>query len=296
MKNIVAVHRSLYKKQMRSLSVAIVMASCLGLSTLVTSCEYQEIVDFPYPDALIYLPTAAEGNKTNGVYVVEESASTKWVSPTPGQPLRYDVNKNEKQFIVPLGVYRSGFGDRISGRFDVDITVNTDTIAKLINAGTLVDVELLPVNALSVPQSVLLQGGKNDAPFDLLVDLDFLKANDTIRYATGITIANSAGGVNPALSTAIIVIDAKVTVPVAAFLPQLDGSTTDTYNFDNSSLYWDFFSGEKPFSWNFGDGSSVSNDISPKHKYASPGKYTVTLSVKGISGDVATASQEITVE
>ncbi|GAB4408904.1 MAG: hypothetical protein OHK0039_12280 [Bacteroidia bacterium] len=42
--------------------------------------------------------------------------------------------------------------------------------------------------------------------------------------------------------------------------------------------------------WDFGDGSAISNEISPFHIYTAPGQYRVSLSVTGIGGCTATDS------
>lgn len=91
-------------------------------------------------------------------------------------------------------------------------------------------------------------------------------------------------------------IDTKITIPVATFTTQLDGSSFDTFVFTNSSLYWDFFSGEEPFSWDFGDGSAISHEINPKHQYGAVGDYNVTLTVRGITGETVTVTNTVSVK
>lgn len=48
-----------------------------------------------------------------------------------------------------------------------------------------------------------------------------------------------------------------------------------TVNFNNLSV------NGNSFTWNFGDGSPVSNDFNPSHTYTNPGQYTVTLDIDG---------------
>lgn len=48
-----------------------------------------------------------------------------------------------------------------------------------------------------------------------------------------------------------------------------------TVNFNNMSV------NGTTFTWNFGDGSPVSNDLSPSHTYTANGTYTVTLDIDG---------------
>jgi hypothetical protein len=276
----------------------------------LASCEYDEIADAPYPDSLIYLPATVDGSiARGGIYTINEGASTKWVSPTPGQALKYSVNKANNQFIVPLSVYRSGFEDRISGSVNVHIAVNTDTIANLIASGVLLNtlstagyanpgVALLPGDKLKVTESIRLEAGKNNASFQLVVDLDFLKTNAPAKklYVLAITISSPDGKINPLLSTAIVVIDPIVTIPVAEFSFQLTGSSSNEITFNNNSRFWDFFSGEEAFSWDFGDGTAITHDIHPLHTYVLPGEYTIILEVKGITGEAVSAAKNIKIE
>jgi PKD repeat protein len=282
---------------------------CLLFISL-NSCEYDEIANAPYPDSLIYLPAAVEGSVARGgIYTVNEGASTKWVSPTPGQPLKYAVNKTNNEFIVPLSVYRSGFEAGISGNISVNIAVNTDTVANLNASGRLLSalseagytnpkVEFLSVDKLKIPGSVQIEKGKNNASFQLILDLNFLKTNAPAKklYILAITISSADGEVNPLLNTAIIAIDPIVTVPVAEFSSQLSGSSSNEISFDNTSRFWDFFSNEEVFSWNFGDATAIVHDIHPVHTYAAPGEYAVILEMKGIAGDTASATKNIKIE
>ena len=87
-----------------------------------TSCQYDEIVDIPYPESLVYLPIAVNGSiSPDGIYTIEEGASTAWVSPTPGQPMKYTVRNADNAFVIPLGIYRSGTGKTIKGSVNVSI-------------------------------------------------------------------------------------------------------------------------------------------------------------------------------
>lgn len=124
----------------------------------------------------------------------------------------------------------------------------------------------------------------------------FLRKDAPKKYAMGIVISDENNRVNKQLNTGIILIDTKITIPVATFTTQLDGSSFDTFVFTNSSLYWDFFSGEEPFSWDFGDGSAISHEINPKHQYGAVGDYNVTLTVRGITGETVTVTNTVSVK
>ena len=104
-----------------------------------TSCQYDEIVDIPYPESLVYLPIAVNGSiSPDGIYTIEEGASTAWVSPTPGQPMKYTVRNADNAFVIPLGIYRSGTGKTIKGSVNVSVMLNTDTVQTLIDNGATV--------------------------------------------------------------------------------------------------------------------------------------------------------------
>ena len=112
-----------------------------------TSCQYDEIVDIPYPESLVYLPIAVNGSiSPDGIYTIEEGASTAWVSPTPGQPMKYTVRNADNAFVIPLGIYRSGTGKTIKGSVNVSVMLNTDTVQTLIDNGVLTDVKFCLLN------------------------------------------------------------------------------------------------------------------------------------------------------
>jgi len=268
-----------------------------GLILINTSCKYDEIVDTIYPDSVIYLPITVNGSiATNGIYTINEGASAAWVSPTPGQPLKYNVNKASNEFIIPLGVYRSGTENKITKEITVDLALNQDTVLALINLGKLTGVSALPADKLQLPNTIVIQPGKNNSMFNLVLDLNFLRTDAPKKYAFAVTISSASDSVNSTLNTAIVVIDTQITIPKAQFTTKLTGSSIDTYTFTNSSLYWDLFSGEEAFSWNFGDGSPVSNETNPEHKFNASGQYSVTLTVKGIAGETTSVTNITTVQ
>ncbi|WP_038031222.1 PKD domain-containing protein [Thermonema rossianum] len=89
----------------------------------------------------------------------------------------------------------------------------------------------------------------------------------------------------------------------------------DNLNIDNNSIVADFsFSGQclgattvftnnsagnfaniSQWTWDFGDGSPVSNAESPVHTYASAGNYTVTLTAQALNGCVTTAVKTVSI-
>jgi PKD repeat protein len=82
------------------------------------------------------------------------------------------------------------------------------------------------------------------------------------------------------------VITQTVTVtpsPAAAFTvaPVCLGAQT---SFMNATTIDPIYNGALSYTWNFGDGSPVSNDIDPVHTYATSGTFTVTLTVVSDDG------------
>lgn len=77
--------------------------------------------------------------------------------------------------------------------------------------------------------------------------------------------------------------------PVAAFTANLNACLNTPVSFFNNST------GGVSYSWNFGDGSPLSNVFSPSHPYGTPGTYTITLVVTNACGCVDSAQQQINI-
>lgn len=253
--------------------------------TAITSCQYDEIASADYPDELIYLPVAV-----NGIYVIDNLATPTLADPTSGNTYRFTVNPDANEFNVPLAVYRSGIEGKKS--ISVDIAVNTDTITKLIaaEAAGFENTELLPADKYSLTSSVKIDGGSDVGSFNLIIDLDFLKANaPNKKYAIGVSVSSPDRKSNPIYSTAIILIDTKFIVPIPEFSFLADNVNNKKIIFMDASKY------TASYAWDFGDGST-SEAQNPVHTYAAAGTYTVNLTTTGVVGDVAvyTATVSIT--
>jgi hypothetical protein len=258
----------------------------LGAALMFTSCEYQKIADDTYPPQLIYMPAAVYGN-----FVINTVALPVGSVPTPGYTYRYLVDTLARQFIVPLGVYRSGINN--DGAFNVNIAVNSDTITKLQNvagklpAGTL----LLPSTDYSVAPSVEMKDGQEIASFDLKINLDLLITNYPGKnYAIGISVSSDSRPVNPKFATTIIVIGTDMMKPTASFNSAVTADVK-VWNFTSTSLM------TVGYRWNYGDGSAADTIKAPVHTYAASGTYTVTLTALGVTRhqNQSIASKVITV-
>ena len=245
----------------------------IAIVFIVGACEFDSpLRDADYPDQLIYLPAAVGGN-----FEISDIARRIGDPPVPGNPYRYVVDLENRQFLVPLGVYRSGI-DNI-GAFSIDIVANNDTINDIITAGDTI-ISLLPQSEYTMVNTVEMRDGEELAKFDLIVDLDFLRENyPTDVYALGVTISSSDRETNPELSTAIIVIHTDIIKPTADFSFSQTGDDPITIKFlNNSNMALSYL-------WDFGDGSEFSEEEAPSHIYSNPGTYTVTLTAIGITGE-----------
>lgn len=237
---------------------------CLWLS----ACEYEELPEANYPEQVIYMPTAR-----NGVFSINS------LPPATG-PYRFTVNLSERELVIPLGILRSGVtggGDRA----DVTIAANTDTVTRLINARTLPATTLLPADKYTLPTLVTLEKGRDSAPFDLRINLDYLRAlpvTPSQQLAVGVTIANTATTVNPLLKTTIIAVDPAILKPTPNFTQRADAASPRRIIFTNTST------NALEYTWNFGDGSPAQTSTAPTYTYAAAGTYTVTLTATGITG------------
>lgn len=259
----------------------------LGCAILLASCEYEtDVRPADYPGQMIYMPAAY-----NGPMVINSISQPLDYHPVEGSPSKYAVDIPNRKFMVPLAVYRSGVNNK--GAFDVDISVHTDTISKLINSGELGDTTLiLPSDKFSLVNKVYMADGDELAEFDLIVDLDFLLDSYPDKvYAIGISIQSTERETNPNLNTTIVVIDTRIMKPTANFDFEVDLEADPTsVTFSNKSQM------AVSYLWDFGDGST-STEKSPTHTYPSSvieNFYTVTLTAVGIAGteDVMTKSTE----
>lgn len=247
----------------------LLFASVLTFSACETGTP---IRDADYPEQVIYLPAAV-----GGWFEINDIDRRIGDPPFPGNPFRYVVDLENRQFIVPLGVYRAGV-DNI-GAFTVDIAANNDTISDIIAAGDTL-ITLLPSGQYTLVNSVNMLNGEELAKFDLVIDLDFLRDNfPTEVFALGVSISSPDRETNPDLSTAIIVIYANIIKPTADFSYGPDGTDPNTIDFLNHSAM------ATGYSWDFGDGAETSDEENPTHTYATSGTYTVILTAIGITGD-----------
>ncbi len=92
--------------------------------------------------------------------------------------------------------------------------------------------------------------------------------------------------------------NAGATVNTSGVAPIADFEADVTNGCDNLVVTFTDLSNNTPVSWewNFGDGSSTSSDTDPVHTYATPGSYTVSLTVTNAFGnDTETMTDYITV-
>lgn len=265
------------------LIIIIVSGIILSLSSCWDDITYR---DTDYPEQLIYMPTAYYNN---GQLIINDINRVRGELPIEGNPYKYVIDLEKREFRVPLAVYRSGINNE--GAFTVDIKVNNDTIAKL-NESREDKLLLISSDKYSLVNSVEVRDGQELAQFDLIVDLAFLKENypDHI-YAIGVEVSSPYRDTNTDLSTTVIIIYTEIIKPTSDFSFSIDSSKRSV-TFNNTSLM------SEKYEWNFGDGSPSSNIESPTHTYSSSGTFNVTLTALGITGDEdkSVISKEIVIE
>lgn len=241
---------------------------------LASSCEYKEYADADFPEQSIYMTSAAvatRGPSPTGFYQIINVA-------VPGQLYRYELDQPSNRFKVNLGVGRSGI--TLDGDVKVNVSLNADTISRLLTRGALTpDVLLLPASAVNVQSSVSLSSGVPSISFPLSIDLAFLLNNPNKRYAIGVGISSTDRKVTPNLNTTIVLLNTAFLFPTANFSFVADAVNPKRINFTNTSL------NGVSFNWNFGNGAPASVERSPFHVFATAGTYNVTLTTIGVAGD-----------
>ena len=228
-----------------------------------------------YPDQLIYMP-AAYGD-FYGVYKIDNiTDSLENQTPTPGVLSKYNIDLENRKFIVPLAVYRSGVNN--NGNVNVDIVAVTDSIS-LINSSTEFTDELtvIPSSEYFFPSTVTIKDGDDIAQFNLEIDLDYmLEGYDTVNYAIGINVSSPDRESNKDLATTNVVVYSKILKAKAELSYDVDGLEVSFTNESSMAI---------SYVWDFGDGSELSEEVSPIHSYPDYGTYEVILRAYGIAGD-----------
>jgi PKD repeat protein len=261
----------------RSLKILFVLCGVVGT---LPSCTYKKIMDANYPAQMVYMPAAVSQ------LVIDNTPKPTLADPTPGNPYNFIADLTFKEIRIPLGVYRSGIDNK--GVVSVNIAANNDTITKLLAIpGKLpVGTVLLNSDKYTLPTSISLEDGQEVGTFNLNVNMDSLtKVAPNRIYAVAVGISGET--VNPKLNTTIIVINTKMMIPAAAFSYTVDANNAKSFKFNNTSAY------ATSYIWDYGDGSPVSNDVSPTHIYSNTAQYTVTLTAIGVNGNKSQSIQII---
>lgn len=154
-------------------------------SVLLFSCTKQDN-EIEWGLAKVYMPQAI------GIYNVPNANMNN-----------YTVDSVNNKINVHLGILRSGL--QSANSFSVELSVNNDTINNLISNGTLKNTLLLPEDCYSIPASISVPDGKQEATFYLTVDKTKLNAYAGKKLAVAVRISNpSKYELNSALSTTVI--------------------------------------------------------------------------------------------
>lgn len=259
------------------------LLAAMATISLISSCKYQDIQPSTYPEQKLYMTTALG---VNGVYTINTVPGPLINGAAGPGPIQFTVDLASGKLIIPLSVNRSGVS--LDGAAIANIALNTDTVTKLVAKSALTGITVPAADKLSLPAAATVSSGATFAPFNVALDLNYLRANNTKLFAFGVSINSTQRTVNPLLNTTVLVFDAKILKPTAMFSSAVNVSTK-TATFANTSLYG------TGYSWDFGDNTPLLTTLSPVHTYAASGTYSVKLVTTGVTGSQDAATYTATV-
>lgn len=234
---------------------------------VIVSCEKDDS-DKNWGVAKIYMPQAA---------VVSGGINNNYPVPwSSGYGVNnYEIDSTENTIKIVLGVYQSGI--RPIGGYSVHIAANVDTTNQIVDGGSVNDGVLLPEDVYTLPEEISVPDGQREATFYLTIDRSKLIAeypdyyNKKLLLAVNISNA-SKYELNDALSTTVVVIDAKEFMPEPPKVNLIQGgdmeASTEKYwtrITQNSGIDADRTLADISFtgvlSWSNGDGSVTGDDL-----------------------------------
>src|SRR5215217_1600329 len=181
--------------------------------------------------------------KTGEVFDDAELPSAKIYLPATGViNIPQTINKNynldvvNKMLTVNIGVGRSGLEKREA--FNAKLTVNSDTIAKLIQSGVLNNTVEMDVSVYALPSEINVANDQDGETFQITLDLNQASKYVGKKTALAIQISDpSKYEVNPALNTVILVLDYLDLIGKPSFVDDFASRDfTSTYAKINGSL------------------------------------------------------------
>lgn len=159
----------------------------LLMVTSLLACK-QQVIDDDYPPAQISI-TGAQHTLT-----IPNS-----------NPVNYQIDEATNQLVITLGIARSGLESTDS--FSVGISPAQDTIASLIESGTLKRTIPMTAEMFSFPETVIVEQGNTGAEFQVTIAIDRIaSANQALAFGVRLN-SPSKYQLNDKLSTMIIVLD-----------------------------------------------------------------------------------------
>jgi len=112
-------------------------------------------------------------------------------------------------------------------------------------------------------------------------------------YTVTLRVTDKSGQI--ATATRVVEVDEVDESPIAEFSFAPSTATAGSPVAFNATASRDEDGSIASFAWNFGDGSTAGSGVAPEHTFASPGTYTVTLTVTDSAGRSASAPRSVTV-
>ncbi|MEC3907938.1 PKD domain-containing protein [Tamlana sp. 2201CG12-4] len=214
----------------------------------------------------------ANGCNNNITYVVKNSNNPIGSLIAPG---------NTTNLCVPVDPMYFAIGDWALNPSDTNYKVNYG------------DGTVLTYSQTQLENSIYYNTTNPPASEDFPIPHTFSRFNCPGGNTVSLTITTSCGST---LLTAgpIIILDA----PTISFNAPSIACVNSSVSFSNTTIagYTNDCSTFNVYTWDFGDGSPVSRQVSPRHSYSAPGTYTITLDAETPCGIGSTFTKTICVE
>lgn len=144
----------------------------------------------------------------------------------------YVLDETNNEVVVSLVIGRSGFQDKEA--FSVDVTVDNDSVSKLIEAGKLDNVMLMEDKMYTLDKRVMVEAKTDGGVLQLRLNRTEIGEIGKKKLALGIRIRNpSKYTVNPKFEQAILLIDYRALVGIPC-VPDVNAGGRIFFDFPNA--------------------------------------------------------------